>query len=204
MPPKKKAAPEPKKPAYRPPRVPLTQQLVAEIVDLIEKGAYPLSAARAVGIPRRTWYEWLAAGEKGVTAETSALSHAIEKARGRLATKYYATINTAAIGHEEPMRDAKGNVIFTTDERGKPVPFMVKVPGQWTAAARALESLSPDEFLRQTGGSPKGGAGEGDADGSGPDFEIVYLPSNRDPKELAEINRRIERRASGASANGKP
>jgi len=195
--PKKKAAPA--RPAYRPPRVPLTHTLIAEIVDLIEKGTYPLSAARAVGIPRRTWYEWLAAGEKGATAETSALSHAIEKARGRLATKYYATINTAAIGHEEPLRDAKGNVVFTTDERGKPVPMMVKVPGSWVAAARALESLSPDEFLRQTGGSPKGGAGEGDADGgTGPDFEIVYLNSDRDPKEMREIEKRIAERAGRA------
>lgn len=184
----------------RPPRVEPTHEVVAEIVDRIGKGHYPLTAAREVGIPKRTWYEWLAAGDKvGADPRFSHLAQAIEKARGALAGRYYETINDAALGHDEPARDPKGNVVFTVNEKGQNVPLMVRVPGNWIAAARGLESLTPDEFLRQTGGSPKGGAGEGDADGGvGPDFEIVYLNSNRDPKEMREIMKRIAERAGRA------
>lgn len=196
MHPKKKADPV-KNRTGRPPRVEPTHEVVAQIVDLIEKGTYPLSASRAVGIPKRTWYQWLAAGESDdADPRLSHLTHAIQKARGRLASRLFATIHSAAVGHEEPLRDKQGNVLFTKNAKGDSVPLMVMVPGEWTAAARMLESLSPDEFLRQSGGSPAGGAGE-DAEGPTP-FEIVYLTSNRDPKELREIEKRVAERAGRA------
>lgn len=181
----------------RPPRVEPTHEVVAQIVDLIEKGTYPLSASRAVGIPRRTWYQWLAAGESDdADPRFVHLTHAIQKARGRLASRLYATIHSAAVGHEEPLRDKQGNIVFATGPKGEPIPMMVMVPGEWTAAARMLESLSPDEFLRQSGGSPAGGS-DGGEEGATP-FEIVYLTSNRDAKELKEIERKVAERAGRA------
>lgn len=198
MPRKTKAAPAP---AHRPPRVALTSEVISEVVNLIEQGSFPLSAARHVGIPKRTWYSWLADGERG-EGPTSLLLHAVERAKGRLATKLYATIHRAAVSHEEPAHDKQGNVIMVANEKGQMTPLMVTVPGDAGLAIRMLESLSPDEMLRQAGGSPVGGGGAGNVDDGTPiDFAIVYIESNRDPKEMAEINRQIEERASRGSSD---
>lgn len=165
-------------------------------MNLIEQGTFPLSAARACGVPKRTWYRWLAQGEdEKAHPNIRHLWHAVEKARGRLASKLYSTIKDAALGHEVVMRDKQGNPMFE-EKNGKPVPLMEHVPGNWIAASRALESLVPDEFLRQTGGGPAGAAAEGEI--APTEFEIVYLASNRDPKEMAEIEKRVQERAGRA------
>lgn len=183
----------------RPPRVALSTEVIAEIVNLIEQGTFPLSAARSVGISRRTWYRYLADGENEKADITIRnLWTSVERARGRLASKLYSTIKDAALGHEQVMRDGKGNVMFE-ERNGKPVPMMEHVPGNWIAAARALESLSPDEFLRQTGGGNAGLGGGGTEGETIPtEFEIVYLASNRDPKEMREIEKRVQERAGQA------
>jgi hypothetical protein len=179
----------------------LTHDLVAEIINNIEKGAQPLTAARAAGVARRTWYRWLEEAEKDTADDRlQHLWHSVEKARGRLAMRYFGTINEAALGHDIPLRDAKGNVIFE-EKNGKPVPMMEHVPGNWIAAARALESLTPDEFVRNFTGGARGGQ-IGDADQPPTDFEIIYLTSNRDPKEMREIEKRVQERAARIGVSG--
>lgn len=181
----------------------LTMGLIAEIVDRIEKGALPLSAAVSAGVKRRTWHRWLRQAEDG--SEDKRLQHllrSVEQAKGRLASRYYATINENALGHERVLKKANGDPVLVPDEQGVLRPVIERIPGSWPAAVRALESLVPEEFLRRDAGDPSS-EGRGD-DTASVTFEIVYLPSNRDPQELAEINRRIEQRASGRPSSGIP
>lgn len=192
-----------RRPAGRPPGPSnrLTRELVAEIVDRIEKGALPLSAAVSAGVTRRTWHRWLQQAEDG--SEDERLQHllrSVERAKGRLASRYYATINEAALGHERVLKKANGDPVLVPDEHGVLRPVIERIPGSWQAAVRALESLVPEEFLRRDAGGP---SSEGSSDDTASvNFEIVDLTSDRDPQELAEINRRIERRASRGSRNG--
>lgn len=74
----------------RPPT--LTTELIAAIADHVAHGVRPLPAARACGVPERTWYEWLsrarAEPEEGDEAALldplySQLSQAIDEARAR-------------------------------------------------------------------------------------------------------------------------
>lgn len=202
--PKKIAAEVPaRRPVGRPPGPSdrLTMGLVAEIVDRIEKGALPLSAAVSAGVTHRTWHRWLRQAEDG--SKDKRLQHllrSIERAKGRLASRYYATINEVALGHERVLKKANGEPVLVPDERGVLRPVLERIPGQWQAAVRELESLVPEEFLRRDAGAPLREDGSDHTASVG--FEIVYLPSNRDPEELAEINRRIERRASRATDDG--
>lgn len=193
-----------RKPVGRPPGPSdqLTIELVAEIVDRIEKGAFPLTAALAAGVTRSTWYRWIRQAEDGsADSRVRHLLQSVERAKGRLASRYYAIVSEAALGHDRVLKKANGEPVLVPDEQGVLRPVIEKVPGQPTVAIRALEALMPDEFQRPTGGSPKGDVGrETDGESQGPDFDIVYIPSDRDPTELAEINRRIEQRASRVMA----
>jgi hypothetical protein len=158
----------------------LTVGLVAEIVDRIEKGALPLSAAVSAGVTRRTWHRWLQQAEDG--SENERLQHlwlSVEQAIGHLASRYYETINEAALGHERVLRKANGDPVLVPDEQGVLRPVIEQVPGDWRVAARALESLD-EEFARRDTDARWNGA-SGSEDTASVNFEITDLTSNRDP-----------------------
>lgn len=134
---------------------------------------------------RRTWHRWLKQAEDG--SENERLQHllrSVERAKGRLASRYYAVINEAALGHERVLKKASGDPVLVPDERGVLRPMSERVPGSWQAAVRELESLVPEEFLRSHAGASSSD-GDGDYTAS-VNFEIVDLTSNRGPAEPAD------------------
>lgn len=86
-------ADEPRAPVGRP--CLLTPELQERIVKLVQTGNYMETAARAVGISKKTLYEWLARGNKGERpfAEFRA---AVEKASGEAETIHVAMLARAA------------------------------------------------------------------------------------------------------------
>lgn len=77
----------------------LTPELQAEMVKIIRAGNYQVVACRHVGIPEKTFYEWMRRGERGwkIDEPFRQFREAILKARATAEIESVARIRTAAL-----------------------------------------------------------------------------------------------------------
>jgi len=177
----------------------LDPETLANIVDLMHaKGVPPRTAAIACGVPSSTHHRYYELGlnEGADCRNYRRYRETLEKARAMVASRFYDTIRQAAMGWEEPVVNSKGEAVTYVDEKGRVIVVMRKRPGEWTAAARALEALVGDEFAR---GAPGGGGAEGETIG-GLGFDIVMIGSDRDEGEAKELEAAVRKRAARESA----
>jgi hypothetical protein len=80
------------------PRVKLSAPLIAKLADLIKAGNYPITAARAAGIPERTWYDWLKKGRERSSGLQVELVKAVYEAESAAEAWHVANIRKAAAG----------------------------------------------------------------------------------------------------------
>jgi len=87
----------------RPPK--LTDELIDQIVALVRAGNYPAVAARAAGVPPRTFHRWMAMGREG-KARYAPLLERIEEAEDLAEAALVASLRAHAT------RDAKLALAF--------------------------------------------------------------------------------------------
>ncbi|MHA1304883.1 MAG: IS630 transposase-related protein [Candidatus Heimdallarchaeaceae archaeon] len=73
----------------------LTSELQGQIVKYIKSGNYVETACDAVGIAKKTYYEWLKKGEQGIEPYSN-FSNAIKKAKAEAIMRNVLIIQTAA------------------------------------------------------------------------------------------------------------
>ena len=76
----------------------LTEQLQAEIIKRIAVGSYADVAAVAAGVPRSTFYAWMARGRKAKRGRYRAFLHAVRRAEAEAEVQAIAIIRQAMKG----------------------------------------------------------------------------------------------------------
>lgn len=117
---------------------PKLDAILADVAD----GVFPVTAARAQGIPEYTWYEWVRWGRLGYEPFASFQDEVLT-----------AKAKANAWHVKNLKRHANGEMV---DERGRPV-------GDWRASAwylpRACREQFSDKGLQNTGHASPSGAG---------------------------------------------